>query len=151
VVSVLQSVHEISPAHLREVAEKLATTTDRPWPELEMSVCNREVSWREGSDAPTGADSGQRILFKLADVIDDMEKAVINLRGRSSEDFGRIVRNRRVAHNRAVFSGTRIPVSAVRAFAEAGYTVEQILKEYPSLTADDVGAALGEEASRTAA
>jgi uncharacterized protein (DUF433 family) len=151
-VSVLMNVYKVSLAHLREVAERLSKTTDRPWSQIKMTVWNREVSWLEpGSDVPTGAISGQRVLLKLVDVMDDMEKAAASLRKRAPEDVGRIVQHRNVAHNRAVFSGTRIPVAAVRRFAEAGYTVEQILSEYPSLTREDVRTALKEPRPRTAA
>ncbi len=44
-----------------------------------------------------------------------------------------------------VLAGTRIPTGAIRRFAEAGYTVNQILREYPSLTREDVAAALAHE------
>jgi uncharacterized protein (DUF433 family) len=47
-----------------------------------------------------------------------------------------------VAHNAPVLAGTRIPVRAIKRFNEAGYSVAQILSEYPTLTESDVVAAL---------
>jgi uncharacterized protein (DUF433 family) len=41
-----------------------------------------------------------------------------------------------------VIAGTRIPIAAIRSFADAGYSADEILAQYPSLTADDVEAAL---------
>lgn len=38
--------------------------------------------------------------------------------------------------------GTRIPTRAIRHFHEDGYTVAQIIGEYPSLTTEDVEAAI---------
>jgi len=44
--------------------------------------------------------------------------------------------------NAPVLAGTRIPTSAIREFAAAGYNTAAILREYPTLTAKDVAAAL---------
>ena len=54
----------------------------------------------------------------------------------------KVSKSRNVNHNVPVLAGTRIPVRAIQRFAEDGYTVEQILVEYPSLTAKDVKAAI---------
>ena len=151
-VSVLMKEFHVSLRHLQEVAAKLATKTERPWSELRLTVWNGEVAWLEpGAEVPTGVLTGQMALFRFVDVIDDMGRAAIGLRTRSSDEFGVIVRRRNVAHNRAVFSGTRIPVGAVQRFAKAGYSREQILKEYPSLTPDDIASALREMKSQSAA
>lgn len=56
--------------------------------------------------------------------------------------MGQVERHRFVVHNEAVVAGTRIPVSSIRSFADAGYSAEQILREYPSLTRQDIDAAL---------
>src|SRR5690625_2639779 len=42
----------------------------------------------------------------------------------------------------ALIPGTRVPVSAVKEFAEAGYSIEEIMHEYPTLTRAEVEAAL---------
>ena len=55
---------------------------------------------------------------------------------------GGVERHANVLQNAWVVSGTRIPTSAVRNFWVAGYTVSQIQKEYPSLTSQDIVAAL---------
>jgi len=41
-----------------------------------------------------------------------------------------------------VIAGTRVSVTAIREFAEDGYSVARIIKEYPVLTEADVAAAL---------
>src|SRR2546430_11127344 len=43
---------------------------------------------------------------------------------------------------------SRIPVRAIREFAEEGYTTEQIIEEYPGLTDRDVAAALDRKSTR---
>lgn len=53
--------------------------------------------------------------------------------------------------SQAVIAGTRIPVDAIKEFADAGYTVPQIMKEYPTLDRRDVEAAISYEDERNAA
>jgi len=45
---------------------------------------------------------------------------------------------------------TRIPVRAVVSFSEAGYSAEDILREYPTLTPADIEAALAFHAEKQA-
>lgn len=41
-----------------------------------------------------------------------------------------------------MIAGTRVRVSTIRRFLEAGYSTAEILKEYPTLTEADVEAAV---------
>jgi uncharacterized protein (DUF433 family) len=119
---------------------------------VKLAVWNREVSWIDpATGKPAGVVSGQFILFELIDVIEDMKKETERLRKRTDDEYGKVIRNRNVAHNRPVFAGTRIPISAIQNFAKAGYSVEQILAEYPSLTEPDITAAVASLEPRTAA
>lgn len=63
---------------------------------------------------------------------------------------GRISVNPNVCHGRPCIKGTRIWVSLVLDFLASGSTREEILNEYPQLTAEDVQAciAYGAEAAR---
>jgi Protein of unknown function (DUF433) len=81
-----------------------------------------------------------------------MRAAAAKLKERTSESIGKVTRHRLVMHN--------APSSQVRAFRQplsndfrdAGYSVDAILREYPSLTKADVEAALAykERAGRAA-
>jgi uncharacterized protein (DUF433 family) len=51
--------------------------------------------------------------------------------------YGVIERSRFVNHNAPVIAGTRIPVSAIKNFAKAGYSTSQIIQEYPDFTEKD--------------
>ncbi|NOZ88409.1 MAG: DUF433 domain-containing protein [Crenarchaeota archaeon] len=51
-----------------------------------------------------------------------------------------------VLAGKPVVRGTRIPVELLAELVEAGWTVEQILREYPTLTREDIEEAL--EAAR---
>lgn len=56
--------------------------------------------------------------------------------------LSRISVNPEVCHGKACITGTRIPVSVVLDNLAAGLTTEEILQQYPALTAQDVLAAL---------
>jgi uncharacterized protein (DUF433 family) len=87
----------------------------------------------------------------LAAFIDATARDIHELTRRPEAQLGQIEKSRFVNHNDAVIAGTRIRVRAIKRFSEAGYTTEQILKEYPDLTAADVQAALGYGDGRAAA
>ena len=55
----------------------------------------------------------------------------------------RIVTNPQICHGRACIRGTRIMVSVVLDNLAAGLGLEEILKSYPSLTRQDIEAAIG--------
>ena len=50
--------------------------------------------------------------------------------------------NPAIMHGMACIAGTRIPVSVVLDNLAAGISVEELLREYPSLTRDAIAAAL---------
>ena len=54
----------------------------------------------------------------------------------------RIAVDTQVMHGKPVIAGTRIPVYAVLNLLAGGFTPEQVLKEYPDLTLEDVQACL---------
>jgi len=54
----------------------------------------------------------------------------------------RIITDPAVCHGEACIKGTRIPVSVILDNLASGLDMNEILKSYPSLTADDVRAAI---------
>ncbi len=67
------------------------------------------------------------------------------LKQRSPHQIGKICKNRFVVRNAATIEGTRIPVATIKRYSEAGFSVSEILDEYPSLTENDIRAALSYE------
>lgn len=132
---------------LRQVKEKLADYSPELWRGLTLWVDGDEVAFvHPTSGEPEQIVSGQKIMeLPLAETLDDLEEKVRSLLARDEHNVGQIIQKRRVLHNRRVIAGTRIPVSAIRAFHEAGYSVAEILEEYPSLTERDVAAALRDD------
>jgi uncharacterized protein (DUF433 family) len=55
-----------------------------------------------------------------------------------------------ICHGQVCVRGTRIPVTVVIDNVAAGRTTEQILRSYPTLTSEDVSAALWYAADRVA-
>lgn len=139
--------------HLRKVAEKLSHLSNDLWSTQVLYVLDKKVVFDEtGAGKLREVLSGQYVNgLALGEVISDMRQAVDQLRQRHPDQIGRITQSRFVNHNAPVVAGTRIPVSAIRDFADAGYTAEQIIKEYPDLTDRDVTAALRYEETDAAA
>jgi DNA-binding transcriptional MerR regulator len=143
----------ISLQHLRKVAAKLSDLSNDLWSSQVLYVLDKKVVFDE-----TGAGRLREVLsdqyvngLALAEVISDMQREVDQLRRRRDHQIGQITRSRFVNRNAAVVAGTRIPVSAIREFAGAGYTVQQIIEEYPDLTERDITAALTYRESADAA
>lgn len=153
VLSVLRNQYGVPLQHLRKVADKLSHLADDKWVTTTLYVLNRKVVFQDpDSEELREVVSGQYVIgIPLKTIIADTERDVAQLRRRPAEKIGMIERSRRVAHNAPVVAGTRIPVSAIRNFHEAGYSVAQILGEYPDLTEQDVAAALSDGKNSAAA
>ena len=130
--------------HLRKVAEKLAHLKDELWTETKLYVFNKRVIFvNPETETPQDVVSGQYLLgIKLAEVINDTRNEILAFRRRPGDSFGQVSRNRSVARNAWVVSGTRIPVGSIIRLTEDGYTPEKIISEYPDLTLEDIEAAL---------
>lgn len=156
VLHVLRNQYKISLQHLRDVSDKLRQLHDNPdyWIETKLYPLNGRVVWYEqGTDLPQVVTSGQYVApVVLNDVVQNTKRAVAHLpTSRDRSKIGVVEKSRYIQHNSAVVAGTRIPVAAIKRFAKAGYSVEQILKEYPDITEKDVQAALDYKDSTAAA
>lgn len=142
-LSILRSKYRVPLSHLQNVAAELSQYSDSPWSDIKLYVLNREVHFNEPETGKgRGVVSKQYALLPLDDVEDDMRAIVESMRRRGPEMYGRVERRRNVVRNAPVIVGTRIPVAAIKRYANAGYAVDAILREYPTLTPEDVEAAL---------
>jgi uncharacterized protein (DUF433 family) len=153
VLNVLTKQYSVSVQHLREVAEKLCALDNGAWSRVTLYVLKRRVNFDDPKDGrQREIVSGQySIGIPLETVVSDTRRDIKGLSERDTGQIGKIQRNRNVSHNAPVISGTRIPVRAIKNFYEDGYTVEQIIAEYPSLSAVDVIAAIEFEQGNKAA
>jgi len=58
------------------------------------------------------------------------------------EIFGRISSDPDILHGKPCIKGTRIPVYLIVSLIAEGESMENIIKDYPSLTPEDIKAAL---------
>lgn len=137
----LRGKHGVPLPHLRSVASKLASYSSSPWADIKLWVWNRKVLFNEPeTEQDREVVTSQYVLFPLSDVEREVESLVAAMHERSESDIGKTERHRYIARNALVIAGTRIRVETIRSYIEAGYSVDQILKEYPSLQKRDVEA-----------
>lgn len=153
VLNVLRNQYCVPLQHLRQVAKDLTKMSDAKWTSTQLFVLNRRVVFVEPN-----TKQYQEIVSKqyvmgipLDVVVSDTMRDVEKLQVRGQNSVGRITRARNVSHNAWVIAGTRIAVATIKRFAEDGYSIEQIQKEYPSLTVADIKAALDHEDDGVAA
>ena len=129
----------VSLQHLREVKDRLCLMSDNEWNERRLFVLNRRVVFDDAAGQRQEVVSGQFVFdIPLAVVRRNMQDAVELLSKRHQGQIGHSNQSRGVAHNRKVFARTRIPIDAVRAFIDEGYSDRQILDEYPGLKPSDI-------------
>jgi uncharacterized protein (DUF433 family) len=144
VLNALRNEHKVPLQELRRVKKRLSHMGDDLWTHTTLFVNNKKVAIRNPKSGMIEEVVGGQGVIRIAltVVASDMRKAVEALRERGPEAVGQITKQRGLLNGRPVFAGTRIPVGSVKAFAEAGYSEKQILREYPTLTIDDVRAAM---------
>ena len=130
--------------HLRRVAEKLSHLKADLWTKTTLYVANRKVVF---SDPETGRPvevvSGQYVMeYPLAEMIQATSDSIEAAAKRSPDQMGKVAKIRGINRNAPTIAGTRIPVASVQRLREDGYSVAQIVAEYPGLTEADVEAAL---------
>ena len=145
-IAVLMKQYRVSLQSLRKVAQELVRRGFSHWADVKLYVLKRQVYFRAPkSDKVEGVWDGQLAMVPIVDVINDVEARVRELQKRDASQVGHVERHKHVVRNSSVVAGTRIPTAAIRRYREAGYTVDQIVKQYPALTAEDVQAALVHE------
>lgn len=146
VLNALRNDAQVSLPHLRTVKEKLAHLGEDVWAKTTLYVLNKKVVFENPlTRAKEEIVTGQGVLqIPLRVVTGNMTEAINAMRQRDSHAVGKIEK-RRGFGGHSVIAGTRIPVQAIKAFAEEGYTLEQIQKEYPTLTRDDIAAAIAHD------
>lgn len=152
VLGALRNQFGVSLQHLRDVSDKLHDLGADKWTGVRLYVVKRRVVWVDPASAkPQEITSGQYIVpVVLDEVLTDTAKGVSAIE-RDCATVGRIEQSRYINHNAAVVAGTRVRVSTVKAFAEAGYSHKRIIEEFPDLTEEDIRAALQFEGQRAAA
>ena len=144
VLNQLRNVHRVSLQELRKAADALSEHGEDRWTKLRLFVLNRKVVVREpGTDRKREVTTEQYIVPIPIEVeVSSARQALDRLNERSSAEIGAVEKVRFVNRSAEVVAGTRIPSSVIADFAAAGYSYEEIISEYPTLTEADVTAAL---------
>jgi DNA-binding transcriptional MerR regulator len=145
VLGILRNKHDVSVQHLREVKQNLASESKGAWSGVKLYVVNKRVHWVERETGlPQDVASKQYVLqpIDLDYVVDKVRGDILEIIKRDSGKVGQIERVRSLNKSAPVIGGTRITVQAIQRFHSAGYSIRQILLEYPDLKKADVEAAL---------
>ena len=146
-LAVLRNKYRLPLQQLRDFGRRLSQQYSEPWSALVFHIRGQQLFYDDpASGARMSASSpGQTAIpLEMRSVEDEMALEVARLRERTPDECGKIVHHRYVMSNKPVFAGTRIPVEAILSFHHAGYTVDQIIREYPNLTPADIEAAIRE-------
>jgi DNA-binding transcriptional MerR regulator len=134
--------YHVSISEIKAAYPAMTAQWTKPWSEIEIGVLKRKIV-TDIKGQPRNITDGQLALrcIPLPSIADEVLKETEKLRKRKKADEGKFEHHKFVARNAAVFKGTRIPVSIIGDFIEAGYSDEAIIAEYPALTVKDVQSA----------
>ncbi len=142
VINAIRNDCKIPLHELRAVKERLAHLGDDLWAKTILYILGRTVVFHNPETGDKEDARGQAVLqVPLRIISSDMRRAVEEMRRRDKAVMGKIDTKLGGSKN-PVIAGTRIPVRTIKAFTKEGYSVEAILEQYPTLTADDVRAAI---------
>lgn len=153
-LKILRDGHKVPMSELRRVASVFQKETARPWSGRRLYVLKKRVAFDEPeSGKPRNVTDGQFIeeCIELKSVAEDMAAKARVMMGRKPGTVGKLERRKFVMSNSWVVAGTRIPTSAIKSFADEGYSPARIMKEYPDLRREDIKAALEFEERRSKA
>lgn len=148
----LRNVNNVQPRELRAVAEALNHLGEAKWTQTTLYVAKGKVVFSEPGTGNLREVAGSQYVsgIVLGIVVDDLRAAILDLNKRGPDELGQTKRSKYVSRNALVFAGTRIPVKAVREYLDAGFSPDVILKEFPSLTVEDIEVAGAQEAADAA-
>jgi len=113
---------------------------DKKWIATTLYVLAKRVVFTDPrSEQRVEVISGQRVFdipLKLA--VTDTRKAIQELNSRGSDAAGKVVHGKFTLQNEPVFLGTRIPVSTIKRYLEAGFSNQKIIEEFPDLKIEDI-------------
>ncbi len=136
---------------IRRIDDWLSQHYDTPWSELRFYVRGQELFFEDKELGIRRAGSNPEqaaIPIEMKEIVLSTEADAATLRARSQDEIGQITQNRYVSHNAPVIAGTRIRTEAIWNFYEAGYSISDILRQYPRLTETDVRVAIQFEQRR---
>lgn len=143
-IGMMRNVSHVSLHTLRRVGEWLHDNEQKWWSTV-FFVAGHRVYWDDpvtGSRFGDGTPNQTEMPIEMVQVRAEVGDAIRDQRARKQEEVGQLSSRRGVAGGALVIAGTRIPVTAIQEFHAAGYSTQEIRREYPELTEADVEAAI---------
>jgi uncharacterized protein (DUF433 family) len=140
VLNQLRNVYQVPMKELERVERALEHMGDEKWTSQRLWVANRKVVFEEPESLKKREVASKQFVAEIAleVVTSDARADIARLNKRSSDQRGRVVKKRYLHSSDHVFDGTRIPVSAVLGYLDAGIGAREIVRRLPDLTLEDV-------------
>lgn len=142
-LGILRNEYGVPFQHLKKVVETLSEDQS-VWSKKVIYVKGKRIQFDNGEGGFRDPETGEDTLptLPLSRVANDVRAKIAHMGSRKKSDVGKIEKiGKKKAHD-PLISGTRIRASTIKSFWDAGYGVDRILSEYPSLFREDVEAAL---------
>lgn len=128
----------LSLQQIRKIVRQQGVTYDSPLSKLRFAEHEGSVYFQHTDGSwEAGKPLGQTVIPEAVP-LNEFRRSIDAATRRSAKLRGRIEKRRGTLDSRLVFAGTRVPVSAVQEYLNRGYSTTQILREYPSLSPQDV-------------
>jgi uncharacterized protein (DUF433 family) len=128
---------------LERVERELAHMGDEKWTSQKLWVGNRKVVFEEPESQRKREVASKQFVAEIAleVVTSDARKDIERMNRRNGGEVGQIVKKKHIHSSDPVFSGTRIPVTAVIGYLKAGFADGDIVDRFPTLEVGDIEAA----------
>ena len=125
--------------HIRRVVDHLRIRGyAEPLRQLVFATVGKELYFQHPDGTWEGGLAPDQVVFHQVIELEPLRRRIDRARHRSADAPGEIERARGRLGSKEVFAGTRIPVAAIQAYLERGFSTADVLQEYPDLTAADV-------------
>lgn len=143
VLASLRNKYDVPLQHLRRVRNKFELPQSA-WKNEDIFVNAKKVYFKNERGNFVHSETGEETLphIPLPQVIADVSREAEMLGIRPEEVSGRKTKRQSVARAAEVFEGTRIPIDTVKEYFDANLEIDDILKDYPTLTEKDIDAAM---------
>jgi len=132
----------ISLQHIRRLIAHLRERDfSAPLRELKFATYGDQIYVQYPDGSWSGDPGPEQLIFRQAVALDLVSTRIESVGKRDPGAAGKVVKRRGVHGGKPIFAGTRIPVRSVQRYLEAGYDIEAIIEEYPTLTPADIEAA----------
>lgn len=148
-ISMLHNKHNVALDDLRLIEKKVKKSRGSDWSKLVFYLGeDKRVYFVDEGQTVAVNPMGQRPLFKMETIARGVEESLARMRKRDQSQIGKVARNRYILQNSSFVAGTRIPTETIHRFYKAGYSPQQIVRQFPRLTTKDVKAATKHEEER---